>query len=138
MKYSLNRSYLELAIVLIADVVLYFKIDNVGFDLKGLFTIFLSIIAFVATIAGFVSLIIDVDKWIVDNKPTFFKGYSYLKIFLGILFVIFAVFLLSEIAFDHSSLDDFIYSVLGIVFVGLFLYIGGVLISKGYKNLKEQ
>ena len=68
----INRAHIELVIVLIADVILYFKMENASFNAEGLLLAFLSLVAFLMTIAGTVSLIMEADKWIGEQKTDFY------------------------------------------------------------------
>ena len=136
----INRAHIELVVVLIADVILYFKMQNASFYNGGLLWMFLSAIAFLMTIAGIVSLIAEANTWIEkqNNKPTSIqKIYWYLKIFLGILFVILGFYLLLAMIFDGSFPSDIGSYIWGVIFAGFFLRIRSVFVSVSYLKLKE-
>ena len=66
----MKRSYIELIVILVIDVILYFNMidDSYRSLAKEMLLMFVSFIALLMTIMGFVSLIIDIYKLREDKK----------------------------------------------------------------------
>ena len=66
----MKRSHIELIVILVIDVILYFNMidDSYRSLAKEMLLMFVSFIALLMTIMGFVSLIIDIYKLREDKK----------------------------------------------------------------------
>ena len=139
----MKRSHIELIVVLVIDVILYFKMTDDSYRslAKEMLLMSVSFVALLLTIVGSVSLIIDIDKLIGGKKPInnfLSKKYLYLKVSVGILFIIFGFSLLGLIVLEDSFPHDVGSWIWVIIFVSFFFRLGSLFVLGAYKNLKDR
>lgn len=137
-----NRSHVEFIAVLIADTILYFKFTDESYRSWAvqIFLMFLAFVLLLMTIAGFVSLIRDIDQEMIDKKTNFspVKSYFYLKIAVGVLCIFFGLFLIYVSIVDSSPISDKSSWIWLILFIGFFFRMGSIFILGAYRKLKNK